>query len=275
MVDSRFFDLVIFVLTIQTLLTVICFYDYTRHNRKDGFDYLIASFFLPGIGIGITIFYLMRRKEFGTRDIWQPELSTVTSGPGFTVETDENRVRWNYQLRGWPNLRQRLVYTVALQSNMVGLIILGLLLVWVAMSGWLIEFIIFFLFVYFLRIFGYVWDSRNFSNVTAGVDSRAGLLAWDGKELELTSIKNVELVRVSDQYLARISHGSRHTNAKLLPIPDTQVGWFRKTLTDHDVELEDRTLEDSNDKTIKQRLYVAPAELLGVPLLAVALWVFI
>ncbi len=274
MIDLRVFDLVIGLLVIQLLLTVVCFYDYAKHNREDGFEYLLASFFLPGIGIGVNILYLMRRKEFGTRDVWQPEVSTVTFGSGFTVETIQDRVQWNYKLPGRSNFRRRILYVVALQGGLFRVGFTGLLLVWVAVDeGPIVLIIIFLSFWYVVQIVGFVWDSRKFRDSTVGIDPRSGILAWDTKEIEFDSIKNVELVCVSEQYLARISHGTRRTNPKLLPIPDTQVEWFRNTLTDHGVEVQDRTRDDSNDRVIKQRMYAVPTEL-GLLLCAVVFWFF-
>lgn len=276
MVDPTVFEFVIAVLVIQILLTVICFYDYASYNREDGFEYLLAMFLLPGIGIGLNIFYLMNRKEFGTRDVWRPELSTVSFGSGFTAETVGDRVLWNYRLPGRSNLRQRVLYVVSLRGSLFGV---GMTVVFVGAAvvedPTLVVFVtIFLLFWFFVRVFGFVWDSRKFRDVTVGINPRTGILATDTTEIEFDSIKNVELVRLNQQYLARISHGMRRTKPQSIPIPETQVEWFRSTLADHDVELQDRTRDDSNDSVIKQRLYAVPAEL-GLLLGALVFWFFI
>ncbi len=268
------FDLVIGLLVIQLLLTFVCFYDYATYNREEGFEYILAMFFLPGIGIGINILYLMNRKEFEVQDVWQPELSTVTVGSGFTVETVRDRVLWNFKLPGRSNFRQRILYVVAFQGGLLRVAFAGLLLVAVVVDDGPIALIIIFLsFWYVVQIVGFVWDSRKFRDITVGIDPRSGILAWDTKEIELALIKRVELVCVSEQYLARIKYGRPSTNPKLLPIPDTQVAWFRNTLTDHGVELKDRTRDDSNDRVIKQRMYAVPTEL-GLLLCAVVFWFF-
>lgn len=272
MIESGLLEVAISVLVVQTLLTVICFYDYVTYNRKDGSEYLLGAFFLPGIGIVLNILYLMRRNEFATREVWKPDVSTFASESGFTVETDDDRVLWNYRLPGWSNLQQRVVYAVALQAGLFRVGFAGLLLVWGTVSDAPIAaFIIFLLFFYVVQIVGFVWDSRKFSDITVGIDPRSGILAWDPKQIEFDSIKNVELVCVSEQYLARISHGTRNT--KLLPIPDPQVEWFRNTLTDHGVDVRDRTCDDSNDSVIKLRMYAVPTEL-GLLLCAVGFWFF-
>jgi len=274
MIDLRMFDLVIGLLVIQLLLTFVCFYDYATYNREEGFEYILAMFFLPGIGIGINILYLMNRKEFEVQDVWQPELSTVTVGSGFTVETVRDRVLWNFKLPGRSNFRQRILYVVAFQGGLLRVAFAGLLLVAVVVDDGPIALIIIFLsFWYVVQIVGFVWDSRKFRDITVGIDPRSGILAWDTKEIELALIKRVELVCVSEQYLARIKYGRPSTNPKLLPIPDTQVAWFRNTLTDHGVELKDRTRDDSNDRVIKQRMYAVPTEL-GLLLCAVVFWFF-
>jgi len=275
MVDPTVFELAIAVLVIQFLLTVICFYDYASYNREDGFEYLLAMVLFPGIGIGVNIFYLIRRKEFGTRDVWQPELSTMTFDSGFTVETVEDRVLWNYKLPGRSNLRQRILYVVALKGGLFGV---GLTVVLVGAAvledPTLVVFVtIFLLFWYLVRVFGFVWDSRKFRDITVGINSRTGTLATDTTEIEFDSIKNVELVCVNQQYLARVSHGMRRTKPQLFPIPETQVEWFRNTLADHGVELQDRTRDDSNDSVNKQRLYAVPVEL-GLLLCALVFWFF-
>jgi len=274
MIDLHVFDFVIGLLVIQTLLTFVCFYDYAKHNREDGSEYLLAAFFLPGIGIGISILYLIKRKEFGTRDVWQPELSTVTSGSGFTVETVADRVLWKYQLPGQSNFWQRILYVVAFQGSLFRVGFTGLLLVGVVVDeGPIVLIIIFLSFWYVVQIVGYVWDSRKFRDITVGIDPRSGILAWDTNEVEFDSIKRVELVSVNQQYLARIKHGTPRPNFKSFPIPDTQVAWFRNTLTDHDVELEDRTHDDSNDRVIKRRMYAVPTEL-GFLLCGVGFFLF-
>lgn len=293
MVPTSAFDIAIGIVGIWFLLTVVCIFDWSRYNRDGGFEYIAAMFFLPVIGIFVSIAYLTRRKQFGTRAVWKPELSTLTYGTGSTVQRTDDRVCWNFQLPGWGNLRRRLVYTLACKPPMNDVIPLGLLVVMLAVTGQPNDPFVFLVFgaVLFFIVLGYLSDSRLFANVTVGVDSNTGSLGWNRHEadnqlfpghrlfssykpeIELDSLETVELLRVDQQYLARLSYSFRSRGSpKLLPIPDEQVAWFSKTLTDHGVELHNRTDDGSNEEIITKRLYGTAAILGMLPLCAVGIW---
>ena len=286
------FDLVVAIVAVWMLLAVVCVYDYNRYDR-DAFGYLLAMFSLPIVGIVVSIVYLLRRNEFATLDVWKPELSIIASDSGCTVQTTDDRVLWNCQLPGRENLRRRLLYVFASKPRVGAVFFIGILVFGAAVTDLQREPLVFVLcgFLLVFKILDYLTDSILFKNVTVGVNQHTGVLGWNRHEtdnqlfpghrfvssytskIELESVETVELLRVDQQYLARLSYPYRAPGApKRLPIPEAQVAWFSKTLTNHGVELQDRTDDDSNDEIISQRLYAGAAELVAVPLFAVIVW---
>jgi len=287
------FDPVVAIVAVWMLLAFVCVYDWSRYDRDGASGYIVAMFVLPVVGIGVSIVYLLRRNEFATLDVWKPELSIVTSRSGCTVQTTDNRVLWNCQLQGRENFRRRLVYVLASRTPMSEAFFIAPLVVLAAIMGPQGDPFVFVLFglVFLSMVSDYLGDSNIFANVTVGVDSNTGVLGWNRhendtqlfpghrfvvsyiEEIELNSLETVELVRVDQQYLARLSYRASHRHRpKRLPVPEEQVAWFSKTLTDHGVEIQDRTVNDSNDELVSQRLYAGAAKLVSLPLFAVIIW---
>ena len=287
------FDPLIAVVAVWFLLTFICVYDYAQYKRDGATGYILAMFFLPVIGIGVSILYLMRRDQFETRDVWKPELSVVPSGLGCTVQETDGRVRWNCQYPGSKNRRRRLKYAFACKARTDGVYFTGILVAFSLLGGLQGSPFVFLLFgvVLFFSISNDLSSARTFANITVGIDPNAGVLGvnrhkpekqlFPGQyifsshknEADLERIETVELVRFDGQYLARLRYQhKRRGRPKLLPVPDEQVGWFCETLTDHGVEITDRTVDDAHEEMITQRLYAGVAKLAAIPLCAVGIW---
>ena len=287
------FDPVIAVVALWMLLLFVCIVDWARYNRDGAFGYIAAMFFLPVVGIGVSVLYLMRRNQFDTLDVWKPELSIVPSGSGCTVQETDGRILWNCQHRGRKNRRRRLAYALASKPRMDGVYGIGMLVVVVALTELHGEPIMFVLFglTFVFMLLGYLSDSRTFANITVGIDPNAGVLGvnrhkpekqlFPGQyifsshknEADFERIETVELVRLDGQYLARLRYQhKRRGRPKLLPVPDEQVALFSETLSEHGVTIEDKTVDDAHEEMITQRLYAGVAKLAAIPLCAVGIW---
>lgn len=294
MISLSEFDLIIAVVAVWFLLTFICVYDYAQYKRDGATGYILAMVFLPVIGIGVSILYLMRRDQFDTRDVWRPELSVVPSGLGCTVQETDGRVIWNCQYPGSKNRRRRLSYAFACKPRTDGVYFIGILVAFSLLGGLQGSPFVFLLFgvVLLFSISNDLSSARTFANITVGIDPNAGVLGvnWHKpekqlfpgqyifsshkNEADLARIETVELVRFDGQYLARLRYQhKRRGRPKLLPVPDEQVTLFSETLSEHGATIEDKTVDDAHDEMITQRVYAGVAKLAAIPLCAVVLWV--